>query len=283
MKILVTGNRGVIGKVLASELEALGHTVIRTTRTIPTNESEIQLKPWQAIDPELQVDFIVHVAGKYLVENSLPSQQEVFDASTGLATVISNFAALSKTPLIALGSYFEKSLPELSPWSYYAIAKIASRDLMRLASIAHGIDFTYLYLYDTYSEDLSRGKFIDLLLTKSSSIQSLELSPGKQVQNLTNVKDVVKGIIQILELPRSSPNSREFQIRSTCELSLREIAEKVNSHRNVKFNFIWGAKEYRPKEVFKIWDSAPTFPDWIQSGTFEEFLVDYFEGTNNDK
>ena len=271
--ILLAGATGVLARKFIARY-ASEYNIISGVRNV-TSASETKIESWDLIDPLLKCDLVINFAGKYLVDESLNSKKQVMDAVIGTANSISAFFIATKTPLVTLGSYFEKAPVDFYPWSYYAIAKLSAYELFRLASETYDIPTRYVYCYDTYGLDLTRQKIVDLLLDPLTT--DLELSPGEQILNLTHEDDFVSGIKLVLEeLLKSNKGFESCQIRNPKdEYSLREIVEIINSKRNKKVNINFGAKPYRKKEVFKVWDCAPGLLDWEPKIQFDKFVAEY--------
>lgn len=276
--ILVTGSTGVLAKKFIAEYGHL-YKIVEAKRN-PSNKTEISLSSWILEEPNTHIDLVIHFAGKYLLDESLVSVNTVFDAVVGTAASVANFCARNKTPIIALGSYFEKAPGDLYPWSYYASAKKAAFELLEISARDNGYAFTYLYCYDTYGEDINRRKIIDVLLDPTT--RTLDLSGGMQRMNLTHTKDFSVAIRNITESILSGTRNIEvFQIRNKVdEFTLKEIAEMINNIRQNKIQIKFGAKPYRKKEVFSIWDCAPSIPGWSPKISFEEFVRDFIGNSN---
>lgn len=268
--ILVTGANGVLARRFIAKFDT-EFRIIKGLRN-PIQPDEIRVDSWEVIETSIELDGIIHFAGKYLVEDSAKSTKIVSDAVVGTATALTEFCRTKKTPLIALGSYFEKAPEELQPWSHYSIAKQSAAKILELASFNYDIPMRYLYAFDTYGKDLSRGKIVDVLL--DFNIQKLELSPGEQQLNLTHEDDFVEAVKLALDnLISNGGCFDKRQIRNTAdEFSLRQIAEFINLQRAQKIDLKFGSKPYRKKEVFKIWDCAPNLEDWSPKIRFKEFV-----------
>jgi nucleoside-diphosphate-sugar epimerase len=278
-KILVTGSRGVIGTPLTNELLRLGYEVIGTRRRSQSPSQSLEemvLEPWQDENKNhLKFDHVFHLAGKYLRKDDPNSQQEVFESSVGLTATISSLVSANGAPVTMLGSYFEKS-PIDSGWSYYSLAKTSARNLMIQNALKNDSKLVYVYLYDTYSNNLTRNKFIDLVLKAAISHESLPASPGEQVLDLTHVDDVVRGLLSTMDQDMST-NIGEFQIRSREVVTLRQIVEIFESTVKKKLDMQWGALNYRSNEVFSPWECAPDLPNF----SCEYNLVDFFTNFAN--
>jgi len=276
--ILVTGATGVLAKDFISKYSTQ-YTLIQAKR-IPVENSDVHLDAWKMEAPRTTVDLVIHFASKYLVDSSLESIQTVCESVIGTSAAVADFCGRTKTPLIALGSYFEKAPNNLQPWSYYASAKKTAFDLLSIAAENYKFPFRYVYCYDTYGTDTSRKKFIDILLEPATD--SLELTEGLQMMNLTHIDDLVSGLNSLIQDVTLNPKGiATFQIRSLQdEITVREIAMKINDFRENKIDLKFGAKPYRNKEVFSVWDCAPLLPNYQQAHTFEDFLGSYFEKPN---
>ena len=268
--ILVTGATGVLAKRFISKFSH-EYRIIEGVRK-PRNSNQIQVESWAEIQTPIEIDAIVHFAGKYLVEESIKTIRTVSDAVVGTAVALGDFCKKNRTPLIALGSYFENPPIDSQPWSHYSIAKQSAARILELISIDNDIPMRYLYAYDTYGNDLSRRKIVDILLDPST--QNLELSPGSQKMNLTHEDDFVRAIkIALDEMMINGGGFTKNQIRnSKDEFTLREIAECINSIRSKKIDLHFGAKPYRKREVFEVWNCAPNLVGWNPKINFQDFI-----------
>ena len=278
--ILVTGSRGIIGTQLCKSLRDRGHIVIGTRRPNqnPTQDTEITIEPWINLPLDgIQIDLVVHLAGAYITKHEPALIEECFNANVGLAATVANFQSIKRVPVVALGSFFEKAPAELQPWTYYAVSKIASFNLLKEASAISKSKLIYLYLYDTYSADRSRGKFIDLLVDAIINRTNLDASAGNQVQDLTHIGDVSQAITQAVESVGSLENGvHEYQIRSREVITLQGLAAKANSASKNPININWGKYPYRNREVFELWDSAPDFPNWEPKNDLSSYFSSVF-------
>ena len=276
--ILITGATGVLAKKFTSRFSAR-YKIIQGGRNLDQNDS-IRIDSWNEIKTTTKVDAVLHFAGKYLIDDSLTSSKQVNDAVVGTAAALAEFCRENKTPLVALGSYFEQAPLEMQPWSHYSIAKQSASKILELASLNYEIPMRYVYSYDTYGEDLSRRKIVDVLLDPDT--EKLELSPGNQKLNLTHENDFVEATAMILEeLMVKGGTFEKIQIRhNNDEFTLREVAETVNLLRGKKIDLSFGAKSYRKKEVFEVWDSAPNLPGWLPKIQFKDFVRKFLGDTD---
>lgn len=268
--VLVTGATGVLAKKFISKFSNQ-YNIIEGVRN-PENSKQLQVESWAEIQTPIEINAIVHFAGKYLVDDSLKTIKVVSDAVIGTATSLADFSKKNRIPIVALGSYFENAPKSQQPWSHYSVAKHSAAQILEIASSTHDIPMRYLYAYDTYGNDLKRRKIIDVLLDPST--QSLELSHGEQKMNLTYDDDFVDAIrISLDEMFLNGGGFIKNQIRNpNDEFSLRNIAETINSFRNQKIDLKFGLKPYRRHEVFEVWDCAANIDGWNPRTKFLEYV-----------
>lgn len=276
--LLVTGASGVLAKNFINK-HSQTYKIIEAKRE-PKTRNEIKIDSWTMDEPNNEVNAVIHFAGKYLIDESLQSKKNVHDSVIGTAAAVADYCAKTKTPLIALGSYFEKAPLDMQPWSYYSSAKIAAHNMLTMSALNSDFAFKYVYCYDTFGPDTSRRKIVDVLLDPETSL--LELSEGLQRMNLTHVDDLVDGISLLVQNLLEVPSGvEEFQIKSQLnEFTLKEITEMVNSIRSRKIDIRYGAKPYRNREVFSVWESARSIPNFEERYKFEDFIVEYIGNHN---
>ncbi len=284
MKILLTGSTGVIGSRLKDLLESHGHVVIPGCRpSIERNHHDgiVILEPWSAIPTETKFDCVMHLANFYVREEDETSIPLFFDTNVGLASSLANFCSVHQTPLISVGTFLEES-PNRN-WSLYAESKRLARSVLRNAAIVRAFTHIHIYLYDTYSADLRREKFIDLLLAQNSSPKELKVKSGSHLQDLTHVDDVCEGLVSSLNLIGVKyPLHRDFQIRSREVFSLRQLVDLVNLYRKPKLLVTWEQSNIASRHIDDLWDSAEDLPKWQPGFHIEQWLRSYFDNTRQN-
>jgi UDP-glucose 4-epimerase len=274
--ILVTGSRGVIGSKLCKRLIEKGYEVLGTRREgqePQTKQKEFVIKPWKEINlGHIVPDFIIHLAGSYSTKMDNSSIRNTLDSNVGLATSLATLTRNFQIPIIAAGTFMEK-YPGPEGISYYAASKISSKDVLLQATALGGSSFHYVYLYDTYSLDTRRNKFVDLLWNHKPGDQPLLASAGSQIQDLVYLDDVVEGLSGLLRDVNSHKSDfQEWQIRTNRALSLRQIASKIENCRKIELNILWGSLPYRFRESFSLWDCAKNIQILEPLLTFEQGL-----------
>ena len=119
-----------------------------------------------------------------------------------------------------------------------------------------------MYLYDTYSLDTSRGKFLDLLWNLRKDSPPLPTSGGNQVRDLVYIEDVVDYYLKLLSLKGFEDRMcYDWQIRTGQELTLAQVAKIIGEIKGFNLPIIWGRLPYRQRKVFKLLDCAQNLND----------------------
>jgi nucleoside-diphosphate-sugar epimerase len=271
----------VIGKQLFKRLNDEGYEVVGSRRL---NQEPIQglrdieICPWMPINLQnFSPDYVVNLAGYYGYSNNSVDIKSAVDANIGLAVSISELMTRLKVPVIATGSFSEKYTGP-GGLGYYAASKIAAKSILVEAALTNEVQLSYVYLYDTYSVDTSRKKFIDLLWNLKKNSKPLQVSGGAQVQDLVHVEDIVLNYFQLLSKNEyRNENCLEWQIRTGKQMTLLEIAKIVQEVKGFELPIEWGQIPYRQRDVFHLWDCAPYLNDRNLTQTLRKGLLNMRE------
>lgn len=280
-KILITGSRGFIGSALTDHLRKKGYLVIGTHRpSQKPNPDEILLEPFKKIElaKHGDVEGVIHLAGKYLIGGNLEDTAQMFESNVGLTFSTLELVKTHKLPIVAAGSFFERSNDIATKLDSYVIAKSNARKVLKHETLISTTKVGILFLYDNYSKNLTRGKFLDQVLDAGMNGRTMKASSGKQVIDLMHILDVCRSFEMALEvLQKSDTNYLEMQARSHKVHTLKEVAlmvEKRVGHEIVE----WGAAPDRSNSIFSLWDSAPDIPNFQSRIKLDEFIRETLDG-----
>ena len=280
-KILITGSRGFIGSYLRFELQKKGFEVVGTHRSSQLGKlDEVLLEPFKKIElgSHANIDGIIHLAGEYLINVGLKDAEKVNASIIGLTTSIAALASSLAVPIIAAGSFFEKSSEPEILFHPYVLAKTQARHILERTAQISDARVGIVFLYDNYSKNLERGKFVDQVIAAAMSRKILSASSGNQVLDLTHLSDVCESLELALHyLHSGDSNYIEFQTRSYKSRTLKEIGERVESivGREV---VNWGALDDRKNSVYELWTSGTDIPNYKAKVEFESFLSEVLGG-----
>jgi len=142
---------------------------------------------------------------------------------------------------------------------------------------AEGIRAITLKLFDTYGETDKRPKLINLLNQFAAEQKELRMSPGDQLIDLVHVDDVTNAFIKAYEylLRNEQVKYKIFGISSGYEISLKDLIRLFEDVTGEKLNIIWGGREYRKREVIKLWRGYEGLPNWKCKIKLKDGLLRY--------
>jgi nucleoside-diphosphate-sugar epimerase len=279
-KILITGSRGFIGSALTEHLRQKGYQVIGTHRgTQKGKPDEILLEPFKKIElaKHEDVEGVIHLAGKYLIGGNLEDTAKMYESNIGLTSSLLELVKVHNLPIVAAGTFFERSNEVKTKLDSYVLAKSNARKILKRETLISDAKVAILFLYDNYSSNLSRGKFLDQVLKAAMSGERIKASSGNQVIDLMHILDVCESFELALEaLVENDTNYLEMQARSHKVLTLREVAELIENRIGRQI-VEWGAVADRDNSIFSLWDSAqdvPNFQSKIELGDFVKESLD---------
>lgn len=284
---IVTGGTGFVGFNICKMLIANNwqvSAIIRSTSdaTRLTELGEIDVFKYDGdLDSIIKyfsvvkADVVFHVASQVVVEHSVEQIDNLVDSNIKFGLHVLEAMKETNTKLIintgTSWQHFHST--EYNPVNLYAATKQAFEDIIKYYVDAESIRAVTLKLFDTYGENDTRPKLINLINNSSNENITINLSPGKQLLNLVHVDDVAMAYIKAYEhLKNSNDKYKEFGVGTQEIITVRGLVEKFEKETGKKVSVTWGGKEYRKREVMVPWDFYETVPNWKVSVTLEEGL-----------
>lgn len=287
MKVLLTGATGFLGSVLACDLEGCGHTIAHLGRPESVVPDAILHVPAYRVGPggtgireamaAFQPDVVVHLAACYVAEHQYQDIEELITSNLLFGNYLLD--AMSQAGvhrLVYAGSSWQHyEGAAYRPANLYAATKQAFSTLAEFYCDAFGLCVLELHLYDAYGEGDRRGKLLWQLEQASENGSEMALSPGQQQIHLLHVDDVSRGFVMACDqIQQQLPGERKvYRLPSERARSLREVVDAFQAaapERPVQVR--WGARPYRPREVFRPWEEAEILPGWSPRIALEEGL-----------
>ena len=225
------------------------------------------------------VDVVFHLASLFIAEHESNQIDGLVDSNIKFGLHILEAMKESNTKLlINTGTSWQHyHTNEYNPVDLYAATKQAFESLIKYYVEAENIRVITLKLFDTYGESDTRLKLINLLHKFADENKELNISPGEQVLDLVHIDDVVKAYVKAYEHLNSSISIKcdTFGVASGREVKLKDLISIFEDVTNKKINVNWGGREYRRREVMKLWDSYSLLPNWQGVISLEEGLYRY--------
>ena len=228
MKILVTGSSGVLGSLLANELEKKGHLVVRVSLKQTNLRNSFT---WQDIDSTSfvkDVDVVCHCA--------FSRSQTVSDLyqSISLSKKIFNWSISNKVKkLVNISSqsvygdfrnYPSKEKDIINPYDYYGLAKYVCEEFAH-SILSNKIDYINIRLASLIGPDF-KERSIFKIINAAYVQKKIKIYGGEQLYSYLDVRDAVNGLVFAIE--RNEPYiKRTYNLGPNNHYTLAELATKV--------------------------------------------------------
>lgn len=282
-RVLVTGGTGFIGTQLVRRLVADGHAVyvlVRPENRAASPNTAVITDPGAAAPlAELIVGRGIrtcfHLATKFVAQHSAADISGLIESNIGLGTRVAEAFRGSGATFVNVGTAWQHVAgASYRPASLYAATKQAFADVLRYYADA-GLRVVNLKLFDTYGPNDPRQKLVGLLLRAAATGATLEMSPGDQLINLLHVDDVVAGLVAAAGAPDG--DSHDWALSADAAITIRQLTALVAEVTGRPVNVHFGAKPYRPIEMFEPWDAGPVLERWTPRIPLEEGLRQVWE------
>ncbi|MBB5871989.1 UDP-glucose 4-epimerase [Allocatelliglobosispora scoriae] len=251
MRILVTGGRGFLARVVACYLVEQGHEVALLSRSVdlclPVDVQVIQadMRDRQQLQAAITAPFdgVVHLAGLGNVRDSVEDPLTYFEVNTGgtlnLLTALRQVNP-TRRPVVVLAStqtvygsqHTDPMTEELlaAPEQPYAMSKLAAEQILAEHARTGAIGAVSLRLvnlagaHGTIRDDNARG-IIPKVLTAAATGSPIQVNgDGSTVRDYVHVTDVADAIARILAVHRFGETA-VYNIGSGRGLSVAEIIQ----------------------------------------------------------
>lgn len=288
MKILVTGASGFVGQSLAKLLLNSNyeiHTILRKESDTSKIDAKAKLFIYEDnIDSLLEYfqnekfDGVVHLASLFLASHAKDDIANLIDSNIKFGTQLLEVCKQSNVRwFINTGTFwqnFESS--DYNPVNLYAATKEAFENIAKYYTETSDLIFTTIKLNDTFGPNDTRNKVFNLWGKIAKSGETLEMSAGEQLIDISYIEDVVSTYKLLIE-HLSSQNAadfknRTFAVKSNERMSLKELSKLFEEAVGVKLDIKWGLRPYREREVMAPWKDGQTVPNWKQSYTLKDAI-----------
>jgi nucleoside-diphosphate-sugar epimerase len=274
---LLTGATGFVGSHLARRLVRDGWSVCALTRPpldrLPSGVEPVEI-PGSPDALIRSVDAVAptvcfHLATRFQGHHEPVDVPDLVEANVGFGAQLAEAVArTSRCPFVNVGSAWQRFEGRVgAPTTLYAATKQAFEDILTFYAQVEGLPVATLYFFDTYGPDDRRQKLVPLLFDAARRGRELEMSGGHQLIDLLHVDDAVSALLAVAELLRSGEGTGEgggagFAARTGAPVTVRELVELVEQATARSLRLRWGARPYRPREMFTPWLSPPPPPGW---------------------
>lgn len=273
VKFAVTGGTGFVGSHFLNELLVHGHDVLALRKPNSSPRVALSAEPvwieggFEAFDEEslAGVDCLVHLAA-HGVDPTQANWDETFRVNVTESLLLwSRAVRAGVTNLVLLGSSFEfgsvgeqcEFIPDdapLRPTSPYAASKAAATMAAAAFATAHKIKVYVLRPFQIYGPGEGANRLYPQILAAASEGRDLKLTPGDQVRDFMDVREVSKmihGYSLLLMGLAERPHFRTINVGTGQPITLRQFTERVWRDHHGTGQLEFGALPYRAGEVMR--------------------------------
>ncbi|AEF86358.1 paratose synthase [Treponema primitia ZAS-2] len=260
MKILITGATGFIGSHLIVSLLENKNVIAILKRdktdlknlTRYLNKIQIyQLNKDNTINSAMKIfspDIVIHLATLYINNHRDEDIDDLITSNISFGThVLEAMKNNNIKYILNIGTRWQHiGNKPYFPANLYAATKEAFKDIL-IYYESQGIQSKTIELCDTYGNEDTRKKVMDLLITACQKKEILELTQGEQILDLAYVRDITTFI-------STNIVSHVFFDNKTISLSgtiikLRDLGAIIEKKYDGVGILKWGFKPYRINEV----------------------------------
>lgn len=280
MNILITGATGFIGLHLVKLLQNEKHKLFCTrlpneknpfgeesVKSIVVNSNDI--KTTVSFLAENKVHGIIHLASYVQASEHKPEDIEsLLNANIIFGSSLLEAASIAKVKwFINTGTYWQYyRSDEYCPVNLYAATKQAFMDIAKYYWDSGKIKFCTITLFDTYGPNDPRPKIFNLWQKIAETGETLDMSPGEQIIDISHVDDVVRAFALLANHLNNNhlevKNGDTFAVKAEKRYTLKELAGIFEKTTGKKLNINWGGRPYKQKEVMIPWNTANVVPGW---------------------
>ena len=277
MKIFITGATGFIGKHLVEQLVLDGCDVtinVRNDSTAFNKKINKYCLGINGIEEDIEFfkkesfDGIIHLASLYLTIHKPAEALKLIDSNLQFSTYVLECAVQAKIYwFINTGTFWQHyQNSDYSPINLYAATKQAFESIAKYYIETRQINFCTLKLSDTYGPNDTRTKVFNIWQRIVKSGETLDMSPGEQLIDISYIDDVVAAFILLakhLQKDHSLTNNGVvYAVKANKRFTLKQLACIFENITQNKLNINWGGRDYKDREVMVPWEGGDVVPGW---------------------
>lgn len=286
MKILISGATGFIGTHIITRLLLEKHIVCAIVRPSTSKRSfdkKVTVYEFNRDTEDLvtfmqqeHFDGVIHLASLFLASHTTQDVNNLVESNILFGTQIIEAAVRSGTKwFINTGTFVQHyNNKKYSPVNLYAATKQAFESVAQYYIETSPINFVTIELFDTFGPGDTRPKIFNLLSKISTTGETLTMSPGEQVLDISYIHNVIDGYLHMVTL-LSKKDARK--LRGKCyalyahkRFTLKTLVKVFEKITTKKLNIVWGGREYRPREVMIPWEKGLPIPGFKPRYSLEE-------------
>ena len=282
MKIAVAGSDGFVGRRVCSQLEQVGHEVVRIDVT-----QGFDLSDPKAVEKVPEVDCFIHLANLVYVPGSYENPALYYRVNFMTTLNALEVCRKYKARLVYISSYVygpPQYLPvdekhPMNPFNPYAQTKVICEKLCEGYHRDFGVKVSVIRPFNLYGVG-QKGKLLipEIIGQLKEGKTEIQLKAASPKRDYINVVDVASAICMCAE------SNEDYEVYNVCSgesISVREITAVINKYLHKKVTFIFSVSD-RPNEVDESRGSCEKLKSlgWKPTISFEEGIRAIVESEN---
>ena len=287
MNILITGSTGFIGREVAYHLRDKHHVYILVRESSDVNTMDLanlvvlryeQYSELEDIFKEYEFDGVIHAASSVVVEHTKEQIPSLLDSNILFGTHLLESAKMTNVKwFLNTGTFWQHyNNEDYNPVNLYSATKEAFENIAKFYTQSSNLIFTTIELNDTFGLNDTRDKVFNLWLKISRSGESLDMSGGEQIIDISYIEDIVSAYATMVENFRKDYayryNNKSFVVTNKEKPTLRELSKIFEEVSGEKLSINWGGREYRNREIMQPYSLGSSVPNWRQKFSLKESI-----------
>jgi CDP-paratose synthetase len=287
MNILITGSTGFIGREVAYHLRDKHHVYILVRKSSDVNTMDLanlvvlryeQYSELEDIFKEYEFDGVIHAASSVVVEHTKEQIPSLLDSNILFGTHLLESAKMTNVKwFLNTGTFWQHyNNEDYNPVNLYSATKEAFENIAKFYTQSSNLIFTTIELNDTFGLNDTRDKVFNLWLKISRSGESLDMSGGEQIIDISYIEDIVSAYATMVENFRKDYayryNNKSFVVTNKEKPTLRELSKIFEEVSGEKLSINWGGREYRNREIMQPYSLGSSVPNWRQKFSLKESI-----------
>ncbi|MEK6935706.1 MAG: NAD-dependent epimerase/dehydratase family protein [Nanoarchaeota archaeon] len=244
MNLILTGHKGLIGKLLKTRLENEGHKII-------LGLDKKEGKDTNFLDdylPPVQIDMTIHTAA-FCKINKCIEEPELGHLNGINSFKVLEFCRKNNVPKMAFLSSSRTLSPEKNP---YTAGKLYGEELCKAYKECYGINYLIIRPSTVYGGDAldETQRLVHIFIKNALLGKDLVIygNPKTKTLDFTHLEDFVEGTLLAINHPQWN---KEYNISGNEETNIYDLAKYIIKETRSKSEIIFKEKEKaQPQKVY---------------------------------